>query len=285
MSDERPALLSEAPKVARKRMLDPEFWKDLHIRNLSFIERLFFLGCISAADDEGRLIGDPAHLRSEIFRYDEITTEDVEEIRDHVAEVVPGFVVYQDDGESYIAFRNWATYQKPSYAKPSTYPEPPFVRDSSEKDEEGARPATEIRPQYSIGKDSIDKSKSLSESVTKGEQQHKRKNPDTPHHRVVDGYVKRISKGYSKRFPGEFAGDMKAIKHLLERGHSEETIFRYYDEQKAGWWSTQHLSMRTVDKNIDDWVKSGGRRGTHKQPDDDPLGFNAAAKRRQAEGR
>ena len=71
-------------------MLDPNFWTDARIKHLEPMERLFFLGCVSAADDEGRLLGDPAFLRSRIFPYDQITTDEIEMIRDRVAETVPG---------------------------------------------------------------------------------------------------------------------------------------------------------------------------------------------------
>ena len=131
-------------------MLDPEFWTDTRIKRLTFVERLFFLGCVSAADDEGRLLGDPAFLRSRIFPYDEIPADEVRTIRDRVAEVVPGFVLYSDDGEEYVAFANWSDYQKPSHAKASDLPRPPFVHRSSEKGEEGPNGSV-------IGKDSIGK--------------------------------------------------------------------------------------------------------------------------------
>lgn len=109
----------------------------------------------------------------------------------------------------------------------------------------------------------------------------KRKVPDTPHHQVVAGYVERIAKGYSKRHKGKFAADMKAIKAMLERGHSPETILACYDDRKAGWWSDKHLPMRRLDEDIDDWVKHG----THKRGDQEPeIGpYQAAALRRMEE--
>lgn len=159
--------------MARKRMLDPDFWVDRRIAKLTFAERLLFLGCVSAADDEGRLIGNAAYLRSRIFPYDEITIEEVRQIRDKVAEVMPGFVLYStEDGEEYIAFQTWGKYQKPSYAKPSSLPRPPFVPHSSEKAEEGTGDSSLIRPQdsigkVSIGKDSNDKSKNRASNSPK----------------------------------------------------------------------------------------------------------------------
>jgi len=138
-------------------MLDPSFWTDARIKRLEPIERLFFLGCVSAADDEGRLMADSAFLRSRIFPYDEITTEQIEAVRDRVAEIVPGFVLYSVDGEKYVAFRNWSDYQKPSHAKPSDLPPPPFVPVSSARDEPRPRDSSDVPPQVRLGKGSTGK--------------------------------------------------------------------------------------------------------------------------------
>jgi hypothetical protein len=40
--------------MARRRMIDPTFWKDPGVRKLTFAERLRFIGLISNSDDEGR---------------------------------------------------------------------------------------------------------------------------------------------------------------------------------------------------------------------------------------
>ena len=61
----------EVVKLARQRFIHPDIWNDKKIAKLSFTERLFFIGCFSNADDEGRMIGDPAYLRAIIFKYDD----------------------------------------------------------------------------------------------------------------------------------------------------------------------------------------------------------------------
>ena len=54
--------------MARRRMIDPEFWIDSRNKKLNYQERLFVIGMINHADDEGRLLADPALLRSKILR-------------------------------------------------------------------------------------------------------------------------------------------------------------------------------------------------------------------------
>ena len=94
------------------------------IGKLKPIDRLFFIGCISNADDEGRLLGDPAYLRSSIFPYDSMTPRQVEAMRDRVVSVCRNLVAYKTNGISYLAFTKWARYQKPRYPKPSKLPPP-----------------------------------------------------------------------------------------------------------------------------------------------------------------
>jgi len=110
--------------MARQRFIHPEFWGDPSIGQLTPIERLFFVGCFSNADDEGRLLGHPAWLRSAIFPYDDISLDEVRAMRDRAAAVCRNFAVYEVDGVEYIAFLKWNRYQKPKYPKPSTLPPP-----------------------------------------------------------------------------------------------------------------------------------------------------------------
>lgn len=61
-------------------MIDPNFWIDEKLGRLKREARLMFMGCISQSDDEGRLQGHTALLKSLIFPYDlDITLQEVEE--------------------------------------------------------------------------------------------------------------------------------------------------------------------------------------------------------------
>jgi len=116
--------------VARQRFIHPEIWSDPDLGKLTPIHRLFFIGCFSNADDEGRLLGHPAYLRSTIFPYDDISLDEVKTIRDSVTQVCKNLVCYEVDGTEYLAFLKWSDYQKPKYPKPSKLPKPPTDNDS-----------------------------------------------------------------------------------------------------------------------------------------------------------
>jgi hypothetical protein len=115
--------------MARKRMIDPSIWTDVKIGSLSRDERLLFIGCFSNADDEGRLPGNPAFLRSVIFPYDDLSITEVRQMRDRIAATCKNFVTYAVDGNEYIAFRKWREYQSVRYPQPSKYPAPPEQND------------------------------------------------------------------------------------------------------------------------------------------------------------
>ena len=66
--------------MARKRMLDPNFWTDEKLGECSRDERLLFMGLISSADDEGYGRANPKLLKSLIFPYDDLRTSDLEKI-------------------------------------------------------------------------------------------------------------------------------------------------------------------------------------------------------------
>ena len=65
----------EVKRMARKRMLSPEFWTDEKLGDCTRDERLLFMGLISQADDEGRGQGNPKLVKALVFPYDDdITT-------------------------------------------------------------------------------------------------------------------------------------------------------------------------------------------------------------------
>lgn len=116
--------------MPRRRMLDPDFWSDGRVKHLTPIERLFFLGIVSHADDEGRIQANPAFLRSIIFPYDDFTLDQIAEMRTHILETNPNVLLYTNSEEEYIYFKKWSRYQKPSHPQPSKLPKPLELQES-----------------------------------------------------------------------------------------------------------------------------------------------------------
>ncbi|GAI97406.1 unnamed protein product, partial [marine sediment metagenome] len=163
--------------MPRRRMIDPDFWNDGRVKRLSPTERLLFIGMVSHADDEGRLLADPAFLRSKIFPYDDFTLEDIKSMRDHILETNPNLQLYQNAGEDYLYFRKWPRYQKPSHPQPSKLPQPPELQEPvqdqiQEPVQEQDQPQTGIIPsqsrsgQSSLGKVRLGKSRAVQEDFS-----------------------------------------------------------------------------------------------------------------------
>lgn len=160
--------------MPRRRMIDPDFWNDGRVKRLSPTERLLFVGMISYADDEGRLLADPAFLRSKIFPYDDFALEDIISMRDHILKTNPNLQLYQNAGEDYLYFRKWPRYQKPSHPQPSKLPKPPKLQEAVPEEiiepviapsqpETGTIPPQVSLGQSSLGQDSIGKVSAVQE--------------------------------------------------------------------------------------------------------------------------
>jgi hypothetical protein len=110
--------------MARKRMIDPSFWIDEKLGTVEPLVRLLFMGLISQADDEGRLNGHPALLKSQIFPYDhEISVQSVE----NWLEELQGrklIVRYEVDHQKYVLIGNFKKHQTINRPQESKLPAP-----------------------------------------------------------------------------------------------------------------------------------------------------------------
>jgi len=108
-----------------RRWLAPDFFTDEKMKRATVPERLLGAALIANQDDDGRLRGDPAYLRSIAFLYDDYSLDEVSEMRDHLAQVNPNILVYENAGDEYIQLKQYKRYQRPRYYHPSKFPAPP----------------------------------------------------------------------------------------------------------------------------------------------------------------
>lgn len=112
--------------MARQRFIWPNLWDDPQLGRLTDTERLLYIGCFSMADDDGRLIGEPAHLRSTVYAFrPRMSLASVTNARTNISQACSQFHVYEVAGVEYIQFLNWGEWQKPKYPSPSKLPPPP----------------------------------------------------------------------------------------------------------------------------------------------------------------
>lgn len=114
--------------MARKRMINPDFWVDERIGALSRDARLLFIGMWNFADDEGRMPASPARLKAEVFPYDEdLTPHEVGNLLNELASV--GLIkCYVVDGRQLLWIPNFLKHQKINHPTTSTLP--PYQEDS-----------------------------------------------------------------------------------------------------------------------------------------------------------
>lgn len=106
-----------------KRMITPAFWQSESIARLTPLQRLLFIGLFSNADDQGRLRGHPAVIRSVVFPYDDISVEQVENDLKAI-EGIKAITIYESEDKHCIQVTGWWKYQSPQWAYPSELPAP-----------------------------------------------------------------------------------------------------------------------------------------------------------------
>jgi DnaD/phage-associated family protein len=111
-----------------RRMLDSGMWSNENFAVLSAMARLLLIGVITLADDQGRCKANPAYLRSQIFPYEDISTDDINRWLGRMADN-DTIVLYDSAGKAYLQLVNWWNYQPLDWAHPSEYPAPDGWKD------------------------------------------------------------------------------------------------------------------------------------------------------------
>lgn len=114
--------------MARRRMIDPHFWESDDVAQLTIFERLLFIGMISNADDFGKGQANPMFLRSKIFPYDDISTNDIETALEKVKRHM-NIMIYEVNEKKYYKLNKWNEWQNVPHPTKSTIPDP-FKNDS-----------------------------------------------------------------------------------------------------------------------------------------------------------
>lgn len=111
--------------MARIRTIKPDFWQHPKVTSVSRDARLYFLGLLNEADDEGRLRYSGKRLAGVIFpNDDDVNGPDVDAWTAELERV--GLVLrYQVDGAPLLLVIGFTEHQKVSHPSPSRLPSPP----------------------------------------------------------------------------------------------------------------------------------------------------------------
>lgn len=137
--------------MARRRVVDPEFFLDDKLAETSAGARLLFIGVWLICDDNHATFPNkPKWIKAQIFPYDDVNIESMLKELEKVGVIIKFFV---DDAE-YFYVRNFFKYQKVDRPSTSKYPEykEEFRRGLDEY-------STRARPKVKISKDKLSKEK------------------------------------------------------------------------------------------------------------------------------
>lgn len=110
--------------MSEGRMISAKIFKDDFVGNLSYFERLVWLGLIVAcADDQGRCLDNAKLIDAEIFPYDDVSKEKINLVLDNFVQV--GKIIrYEAKNQRLIQIVNWWKNQRPNWAGRSIYTAP-----------------------------------------------------------------------------------------------------------------------------------------------------------------
>ncbi|MFA4972577.1 MAG: hypothetical protein WC683_08170 [bacterium] len=110
--------------MAEGRRIDSNIFADEWYGQLDFFDQQVWIGLFArCADDQGRLLDNPALIRAALFPYKDIPCSDIER-------VLAGFatdakiVRYAKEGKRLVQLRNWWEHQPLQWARPSKWAAP-----------------------------------------------------------------------------------------------------------------------------------------------------------------
>jgi hypothetical protein len=108
---------------ARIRTLKPEVMTHRKVGRYSDRAFRLFVGMLTQADDEGRLVADTEQLRIHCFGYQKLKTDQVVVALQEI-EASGTVQLYAVRGTLYAAFQSWKDHQRVQHPTPSTLPAP-----------------------------------------------------------------------------------------------------------------------------------------------------------------
>ncbi len=239
--------------MPRRRMVDPQIWRNEKVGSLPDAGRLLFIGIFSQADDDGRLKASPRFLMATIFPYDnDKTAEDVKLLRDQCAEL--GLIrLYSNGNEEYLDIPAWKEHQhirKDRYT-PSTLPN--FKLSSN-------KVATTVKPTgnqlATTDQPSIIKSSLVKSNTPKGARKERAASIVKEIFTEIRTYLGYPDKLKEDPIPS-YGKEGQAIKRMLTRGFTREEILACW-KGKVSQRGGEFVSMTWVNQDIS---KKGGKVG------------------------
>ena len=109
--------------MARKRMIDPNFWRDEKVAECTYMERLLFQGLWTFAEDSGVGRANPMLIKADVFPYDTLRASDIDKSLTKLANL--GMILLYSSGEQqYYYICNFGKHQTINRPTPGLLPLP-----------------------------------------------------------------------------------------------------------------------------------------------------------------
>jgi len=254
-------------------MIDPKFFSSAKVGRLTNRQRVLLIGIISNADDEGRLVGEAAWVRSQVFPYDEVSLDDMAD--DLCKLQADGTIIqYEVDGDCYIQLVNWGKYQYINRPKPSLLPSPPGFIESRPTDVNTSRP--ESRPE------NVDHSRPMEKNRIEKKRKVKEADPSLAKNaREVFDKWKEITHKTKAKWTN---GKKERLVARLREGWSVEDLVMAAESAWANPWNQgenptgkKYLEIDNIYRNSEKVEYHIENHGKRKAPADDKAASQARA--------
>lgn len=130
--------------MARNRMLNPEFWLDEEIAQLSAHARLFYMGLWGICDDNYATFPNrPDWLKAQIFPYEKVDVPKLIKELEKTGKIIS----FEKDDKVFYYIKNFFKYQKIDRPSKPKYPSYETAREHIDED------STSTRPEAKLSKD------------------------------------------------------------------------------------------------------------------------------------
>tara|TARA_Y100001963_G_C6781993_1_gene450465 strand:+ start:1205 stop:2095 length:891 start_codon:yes stop_codon:yes gene_type:complete len=200
--------------MARKRVVSPNIWTDEKFCTLPIEGRLFFIGLLNFADDEGIFINSPFTLKCQIFPGEDKIT--LVQLQDYLNTMVGLHILEKGldiDGKQLLRFKNWSTHQKINHKTPTKYAFTPILEEESSTNVALPEDSSSTPSQYNINKDNI-----IKDNINKCSKEFERYWKIYPKKQSKERSMKAFNKLGKKELSLFVMGLEKHIKHWSKHG-------------------------------------------------------------------
>jgi hypothetical protein len=275
---------------AQRRMISSALWSDLDFVSLTPVARLLWLALISNADDQGRLQGHPALVRSLCFPAEDMALDAISD-KLQAIEHLGWIILYERDDKQYIQIAKWWKHQTMTWAQPSQHPAPDGWRDSQRyrvgdhvvAENWDSKPSAYIQSTYGVHTDDDGNRASVPDNITepnltelKGNITESDGAPAAPlvspippnraidHETLPEPELLRDLMHAFQRGTGQTETDAlpsgtarTALRRLLDDKRAPPDIEACARWLKTGYWADKALSVNTLAEAIGQWIAQG----------------------------